>query len=79
MELASAWDVIIQQGPLFAVMALVVWQERKRSEATEARLNALLDNLIKTRAEEAVVLIRALDGATAVLGRVERKLDAAGH
>lgn len=79
MELSGAWDVIIQQGPLFAFMALVIYNERKRSESTEARLNAIVDNIIQNKGEEAKALAGALNRAAQVMERVERKLDDASH
>lgn len=90
MDPTGAWQEIINQGPLFAFMAIALWvvvkfgkslmdKSDKREDEREARYNQLMDKLVIVQTEQVVTVTAALTACTAVMERVERKLDASDH
>lgn len=86
LETVNAWDTIIQQSPLFAFMAIVIFygakyisgqidKSEKRETERETRYNILVDKLISSKAEENAQMISIITANTEVMRRVERKLD----
>ncbi len=86
MEPIGAWDELVKQGPLVAFMALVIYfggkyiksvldKSAERETARETRYNQLVDATISQAQSNVETVVRALVGNTAVLERVERKLD----
>lgn len=86
MEPTGAWGVIINQGPVFAIMAIIIYagaqyirstldEGRKREDEREKRYNALVDKLLTVQTEQVKAVTSALVANTNVMERVERKLD----
>ena len=86
----GAWEQIINQGPLFAFMALVVWacvthirktlnDADERETARETRYNLLVDKTLETASGQTKAVTEALVGNTEVLRRVEQKLNETPH
>lgn len=86
----GAWEQIVNQGPLFGFMALVIWacvkyvkktleDSDKREVARELRYNQLVDKTLETAATQTKAVTEALVGNTEVLRRVEQKLNDAPH
>jgi hypothetical protein len=78
MDPTGAWQQIINQGPLFAFMCLVLFfgakYLTKRQETSDARYNDLVDKMLTTQQEQIKAVTGALTANTAVMERVERKL-----
>lgn len=90
MDATTAWDIIIKQSPLIAFMALVIYYGMKyisktlndaavRETAREQRYNALVDNMMSSAEQRTESVVKALVANTAVMERVERKLDDGAH
>lgn len=86
MDTVNAWNQIIEQSPLFAFMAIVIYfgakyiskgneKNEKREEEREVRYNTLVDKLINLKTEENAQMISTITANTEVMRRVERKLD----
>lgn len=86
MDTVNAWNQIIEQSPLFAFMAIVIYFGAKyiarQNEKNEVRENALaekynlmVDKLINLKSEETAQMISIITANTEVMRRVERKLD----
>lgn len=86
----TAWQEIVNQGPLFGFMALVIWgcvkylkqtldDANAREAAREVRYNQLVDKTLETAATQTKAVTEALVGNTEVLRRVEQQLDKAPH
>ena len=85
-EITGAWQQLIDQGPVVAILVIAVFYAGKyisktleeannRENAREQRYNALVDTHLTQSAENVRVITSALVGNTEVLKRVERKLD----
>lgn len=90
MDATTAWDVIIKQSPLIAFMALVIFYGMKyisktlndaaiRETAREQRYNTLVDNMMSSAEQRTESVVKALVANTAVMERVEKKLDESTH
>lgn len=90
MDPTSAWQPIIEQGPLFAFMAIVIYagskfikgmldDAKKREDEREARFNQLMDKLLIVQTEQIKTVTASLVANTSIMERVERKLDASDH
>jgi len=86
MDTVNAWNQIIEQSPLFAFMAIVIYfgakyiskennKNEKRETDREQRYNDLVDRLITLKTEENKQMISIITANTEVMRRVERKLD----
>ena len=86
MDTVNAWNQIIEQSPLFAFMAIVIYvggkyikeqniKNEKRESEREARYNILVDKLIQTKSDENATMIATITANTEVMRRVERKLE----
>ena len=89
-EPIGVWEQIVNQGPLFAFMALVIWAAVKhirktlddadeREKARETRYNQLIDKTLETASKQTTAVTEALVGNTEVLRRVEQKLNDMPH
>lgn len=90
MDPIGAWQEIINQGPLFAFMALIIWAGVKyvrktledadeREKGRELRYNQLIDKTLETATAQTKAVTEALVGNTEVLRRVEQKLNDTPH
>jgi len=90
MEPMGAWNQIIDQGPLFGFMALVIWaavnhirktldDSDEREKARETRYNQLIDKTLETATQQTMAVTEALVGNTEILRRVEQKLNGIPH
>ena len=81
----GAWQIVYQQGPLFAFMAIVIYfgakyirGQQDKSDTREAdrekRYNELVDKMLNMQSGQVQTLTEALSANTAVMERVERKL-----
>lgn len=86
MELTGAWQPIIDQGPLFAFMAITIGaaikyikhtleETEEREKAREVRYNQLIDKTLETASTQTRAVTEALVGNTEILRRVEHKLN----
>lgn len=86
MDTVNAWNQIIEQSPLFAFMAIVIYfgakyiaRQNEKNEARENKLaenyNIMVDKLISLKTEETAQMVNIIAANTEVMRRVERKLD----
>lgn len=81
----GAWQVLINQGPVVAILVIALYfgakylkQMLDRRDAAEdlreKRYNELVDKMLSMQQGQVTVLTEALTANTAVMERVERKL-----
>lgn len=75
MEPTGAWDVIIQQGPLFAFMALALWYLKSDLKDERTRRDKLEDERSAKDAASIEKLVTVVERNTAAWERVENRLD----
>lgn len=86
MEPTGAWEELIKQGPLVAFMVIVIFfgakfvkkmldDQTARETAREARYNQLIDKSLENAEKQATSLTTVVANNTAVLQRVEVKLN----
>lgn len=83
MEPTGAWQEIINQGPLFAFMAIVIYfgarYFSKEQQKNQERYDELLKQMMVVQTEQIAAVASSLAANTTVLEQVRIKLDAADH
>lgn len=75
MDPTGAWDVILQQGPLVAFMAIVLWYLKADLKEERSRRDKLEDERSSKDAASIEKLVTVVERNTAAWERVETRLD----
>lgn len=71
----DAWKIILQQGPLFAFMGLVIWDLKNERKKLDERRDKLEDERSAKDVERIEKLVTVVEKNTAAWERVEKRLD----